>query len=251
MEQYRDIQGMTAPAIRQRAVEAPAILLPLASLETLGAHGPAGLDLTVAQAAGQRIAARTGCLLAPAIPYGDTAEFRGMDGTVHVPADVLEAYVYAVASSMLKSCGARAIVFLCVHSLNGFAASAVCRRLTAEGYRAATADWWSAVGSSGDDLLCDRQTGRGHGGEMITSVALALCGDLVRMDQAACEAPLPGLQAVNRWSGTPFRTFGTFLDYCRGGAWGDTTAASAEKGEELLSRGVEAVSSFIREAFGG
>ena len=93
--------------------------------------------------------------------------------------------------------------------------------------------------------------GRGHGGEMITSVALHVCGGQVRMDRAACEQPLPGLQAVNRWKGTPFAAFGSFAGYCRGGAWGDTSHASAEQGALLMERGVEAVCAFLNEAFGG
>ncbi len=249
MEQECMLQNLTAADIRARAAKAPAIILPLASIEILGAHGPVGLDLTVAQAVAPLIARRTGCLVAPAIPYGDTAEFCGMDGTVHVPADALEAYIYAVASSLLQTCGARAVLFLNVHSLNGFAASAVCRRLTAQGYAAATADWWAAVGMRGGELLADQQNGRGHGAELITSVALALCGEQMRMERAACEKPLPGLEAVGRWNGTPFRTYSNFRAYCQGGAWGDTTAASAEKGRELIERGVTAVAAFLSEAF--
>lgn len=249
MEQEYMLQNLTAEDLRLRAAKAPAIILPLASIEILGAHGPVGLDLTVAQAVAPLIAQRTGCLVAPAIPYGDTAEFCGMDGTVHVPADALEAYLYAVSCSLLQTCGARAVLFLNVHSLNGFAASAVCRRLTAQGYSAATADWWAAVGMRGDGLLEDRQNGRSHGAELITSVALALCGERMRMERAVCEKPLPGLEAVSRWNGTPFRTFSNFRAYCKGGAWGDTTAASAEKGRQLIERGVSAVAAFLSEAF--
>ncbi|MGN0785021.1 MAG: creatininase family protein [Candidatus Aphodomorpha sp.] len=249
MEQDCLLQNLTAADLRARAAKAPAIILPLASIEILGAHGPVGLDVAVAEAVAPLIAQRTGCLVAPVIPYGDTAEFCAMDGTVHVPADVLEAYVYAVASSLLKTCGARAVLFLNVHSLNGFAASSVCRRLTAEGYAAATADWWAAVGVRGAELLADRRNGRGHGAEMITSVGMALCGDRMHMERATCEKPLPGLDAVNRWNGTPFRTFSNFHAYCIGGAWGDTTAASAEKGRALIDCGVEAIVAFLSEAF--
>lgn len=245
------LQNLTAAELKLRAAEAPAVILPLASIEILGAHGPVGLDLAIAEAVGPMVASRTGCLLAPAVPYGDTLEFGCLDGTVHVPQATLEAYVFAVAESLLARCGARAILFLNVHSINGFAASAVCRRLTAAGYRAATADWWAVVAGVSDGLLDDREYGCGHGGEMITSVALHLCGEQTRMERAACERPLPGVAAVNRWKGTPFGIFGRFSDYCRGGAWGDTTSASAQKGALLIERGVEAVSAFLLEAFGG
>ncbi len=242
------VKNMTAAELKRRAAEAPAVILPLASVEILGAHGPVGLDLTVAEAVTGEIARLSGCLAAPAVPYGDTLEFDGMDGTVHVPVNVLEEYIYAVAKSYLTNCGAKAIVFFNVHSLNGTAAAAVCRRLKSEGYTALCSEWWSAIASSAMELIDTGAAGTGHGGEMITSVALALCGENVRMELAENEQPMEGLARVSRWNGTPFKTFGNFREYCRGGAWGDTTTASAEKGRELIRAGVEAVAAFLREA---
>lgn len=240
----------TAAEVKKQAEHACCILLPVASLETLGAHGPTGLDLSVAEHIGPRIAKETNSLLAPAIPYGDTAEFCGMGVTAHVPERVLEEYCYFVARSLLQTTGARGIVFLNVHALNGFATASACRRLKAEGYACATADWWAAAGSAAGDLLEDGENGRGHGGELITSVALFLDAASVRMEHAVCERPKAALAAVNRWNGTPFRTFGDFCDYCESGAWGELKGASAQKGEEVLARGVKAVADFIREAFG-
>lgn len=245
-----ELQNLTAEELCRRAAQVPAVLLPLASVEILGAHGPVGLDLMVAHAVAPRIAARTGCLAAPAIPYGDTGDFDGLPGTVNIPQHVMEEYCYAAASSLLRACCARAVVFLNVHSLNRHAAEAACRRLRQEGLNAAQADWWAAVGDGAGDLLEDRVNGRGHGGELITSVALALAPDHVHMERAVCEAPSPALERVNRWNGTPFRLFGAISQYAKGGAWGDTSAASAEKGALLLERGVAAVSRFITEAFG-
>lgn len=242
------VKNMTAAELKKRAAEAPAIILPLASVEILGAHGPVGLDLCVADAVTEKIARLSGCLAAPAVPYGDTLEFDGMDGTVHVPANVLEEYIYAVAKSYLTACGAKAIVFFNVHSLNGIAAAAVCRRLKSEGYKALCSEWWSAISSSAMELLDTGAAGTGHGGEMITSVALALCGEYVRMDLAENEVPMEGLAKLSRWNGTPFKTFGNFREYCKGGAWGDTTAASAEKGQKLIEAGCKAVAAFLSES---
>ena len=84
---------------------------------------------------------------------------------------------------------------------------------------------------------------------MITSVALAVCTECVRMDRIIPEQPKKGLAEVSRWNGTPFKTFGDFRDYCESGAWGNTADATPEKGRELFLRGVESVASFIREAF--
>lgn len=242
------IQDMTAPELRQRASRAAAVILPLGSVEVLGHHGPTGLDNFVAEAIAEPIARKTGCLVAPTIPYGDTMEFGDLPGTVHVPASVLEAYIYAVADSLFRTTGCKAIVFLAAHSLNCHAATAVCRRLTMEGKKVLLADWWPAVGSVCGDLLEDPVTGRGHGSELITSVAMALRPELPDM-QAACPEPeSPALHEVNRWNGTAFKTFGTFAQYCTTGAWGRMDLATAQKGEEALNRGIDAVAAFITEA---
>lgn len=245
-----ELKNMTAPELCQQAKLAPAILVPVASIEILGTHGPVGLDFSVAQTVAPLIAKTSGCLLAPIIPYGDTMEFDHMKGTVHIPTKVLEEYCYAVADSLHQTCGARAILFLNVHSINGYATSSACRRLHAKGITAAVIDWWAAVGNHSQDILDDWENGRGHGGEMITSVALAIDSKHVHMERAACEKPKPTFQKANRWRGTAFSVFGDFSQYCCSGAWGDTRTANKEKGSQLIQRGVEAITEFIRKQFG-
>ncbi len=48
-------------------------------------------------------------------------------------------------------------------------------------------------------------------------------------------------------SGSPFMAYGDFHDYCEGGAWGDISHASPEKGAELIRRAVEAIADFLTE----
>ena len=243
------LKYMTAEELTARVAAAPAVILPIGSMEILGKHGPLGLDSIAADAAAQRIAERSGALVAPTIPYGDTLEFCHMDGTVHVPESALEAYLYAVAHSLLTACHAKAVVLLTAHSLNGSAATSVCRKLTAEGFTVGLIDWWPTVGSVSEDILTDSANGRGHGAEMITSVSMAVAEEWTHPERAANETPLSGLERVNRWNGTPFRTFGTFPQYCVTGAWGNTAGASAEKGRILFDRATERAAAFIREAF--
>lgn len=249
MPAQTDIKTMIADELSSKAAAAPAVLLPIASLEILGQHGPVGLDFIVAQKAAARLGELTGCLVAPAIPYGDTLEFGALPSTVHVPAHVLEEYIYYVSASLLQRCGARGIVFLCTHSLNLQAAGAVCRRLTAEGHKAATVDWWKAVSQAGGELLEDKLEGTGHGSELITSVALAVCPEAVQIEKAIREASKPGLAAVSRWNGTAFTLYGNFSRYCDSGAWGSMHLASKEKGEALFNRGVHAIADFLKSSF--
>ncbi len=251
MERTFLLEEMTARAYRERVAEAPAVLLPLGSVEVLGAHGPLGADCLVARSVSLLVAQRTGCLVAPTIAYGDTMELSDWPGTVCVPADVLENYYYAVAKSYLTKGAVKNLVFLNFHSLNHGAANAACRRLQHEGHRVFLVDWWKTVGQNRGDLLADQENGSGHGGEMITSVVMAVRGDLVRMEQAQNEPPREALKYYGKYlmnSGSPFVAYGDFHDYCESGAWGDTSHATPEKGAELIRRAVRAISDFLMES---
>ena len=246
------VAEMTAAEYKERVAAAPAVLLPLGSIEVLGAHGPLDADYLLAQHVAVLVAERTGCLVAPAIPYGDTLELAAWPGTVCVPPAVLEGYYYAVAHSFMTTGAAKRLVFLNFHSLNNNAVHAVGRRLKHEGHQVFLVDWWKTVGMQAGDLIVDRAHGYGHGGEMITSVVMALDAGLVRAEQAQNEQPAEKLSYYGKYlmnSGSPFVAYGDFHDYCTGGAWGDTSHATAEKGAELIRRAVEAIGDFLAESF--
>ncbi|HSK68510.1 MAG TPA: creatininase family protein [Candidatus Limnocylindria bacterium] len=249
MRDALDVSRMTGPEYAARVREAPGVLLPLASQEILGDHGPLGADWLVAGRVAPRVAQRTGCLHAPAIPYGDTLELSGWVGTVHVPGAVLEGLYEAVARSFLERGGAKAVVFLAFHSLNLRAADAVCRRLACEGRRVFAVDWWRAAGQCAAGLLTDTEHGRGHGSEMAASVLMALGEIPEGTPLPAGEEPMEGLRRVTRhqFSQGPFQAYGTFREYCRSGAWGSLQGASADKGREILDAAVELIAKGITE----
>lgn len=252
MEQTFLVEEMTTREYQDRVAEAPAVLLPLGSIEVLGTHGPLGADYLVSRSVPILVARQTGCLVAPSIPYGDTLELSDWPGTICVPADVLEGYYYAVAKSYLTKGFAKRLVFLSFHSLNNSAVNAVCRRLKHEGHQVFSVDWWKTVGQNCADLLEDQKNGYGHGGEMITSVVMTICPELVKPEQAQNEMPREILKYYAKYlmnSGSPFVAYGNFYDYCDSGAWGDMSQASAEKGAELIRRAVDAISSFLLESF--
>lgn len=245
------IEEMTFPDYQERIAEAPGVLLPLGSMEVLGTHGPLGADYLVSRSITQQVAVKTGYLVAPSIAYGDTMELSDWPGTICIPPDILEGYYYAVAKSYLTIGLAKRFVFLNFHSLNANAANAACRKLKHEGHRVFLIDWWKTVGQNCGDLIVDQQTGRGHGGEMITSVVMAACPDLVKTEKAVNETPHKALEYYGKYlpnSGSPFVAYGDFHDYCSSGAWGDISHATPEKGREMIRRAVEAIAEFLNQA---
>lgn len=242
------LENLTAEEAVAKAETASAVILPLASIEMLGAHGPVGLDLKVARAAAEAVAEKTGAIAAPAVPFGDTLEFGALPGTVHIDPQVLEEYIYETALCLLTSFRAKRVLFLSAHSLDNISAKAACRRLKEDGYTCLTADWWAAVGANAEGVLRNPAIGKGHGSEMITSVGLYLCPECMHLDRAVEEMPKDGLARVTRWNGTPFSVAGDFSEYCESGAWGNMKDATAEKGKILFDRAVDAISQFLTEA---
>jgi len=255
----RRIAGMTSPAYAEAAGEAPGIIIPLGSVEVLGNHGPLGADLFVADAVSEEIARRSSFLIAPAIPYGDTLELEGWPGTVHVPGDTLAALYIAVARSLSgPGRGPKRVAFLACHSLNIRAADAACRRLRGDGVPVCILDWWKTAFQAGDELAAERpdlfppveNAPKGHGGDIITSVVMALRPETVDSAAAANEVPRPGLAfhgPRTATSGGPFYTYGTFADYCDTGAWGDVSRASAGKGMAIIRRAADRSAEFLAE----
>jgi creatinine amidohydrolase len=248
-----DMALMTSAMYRSAMEKTGKLIVPVASIEILGNHGPLGADWMVAQAVVPRIARETGAIFAPCIPYGDTLEFPKTPGTVDVPQQVLHGYYEAVARSFLRDDLVKQLFFLNFHSLNNRALDATCRRLAHDGYSSYVLDWWKAVGAGTEGVLHDQQWGTGHGGEMITSVMMYLYPDSMRLEEQDNTQPrekfgfykdhLPG-------SSAPFAAYGTFADYCTGGAWGDLTHASAETGKILVDRAIDAIVGFIATAVG-
>ncbi len=243
----RRIDRMTSPRFAEALARCDTLILPLGSVEQTGSHCPLGTDLYVAQAVSALLAEKTDCLTTAPIPYGDTFELDFWPGTVHVDSTVLGSYLEAVARSFLKQ-GFANIVFLSCHSLNMKTVDLLCRRLHREGYGVCAIDWWKAAGDAARAETKSKEP-FGHGGEVISSILMALAPDLVDLGQAADEASLPGLGEVAAHPlGSAFVAYGDFRDYCLTGAWGEVRdTASAEMGKKWLAKALDSLTTLIME----
>ena len=226
------------------------VMIPVASTEQLGLHGPLGADVLVARAVAPLIAEKCELLYTDVVPFGDTLEMKGSTGTVSIPQGVLGEYYLSIARSFIES-GARRIVFLMTHSLNSKAADYACRLIRASGCRAAILDWWKAVGASSAGIIEDTEYGTGHGAEMITSVVMAVAPDAVKSECATNEEPKAAFDVYSaHMPGSICSIYGNFSDYCTTGTWGDVRKASADKGRMLIEKAVELLSAELKATYG-
>jgi len=243
-----DLSLLTSANYRKAAAALGKVIIPVASIEILGTHGPLGADWMVANVVIPKIASQAQALFAPAIPYGDTLELPQDPGTIHVPQQVLEGYYMAIARSFLRENLIKHLIFVNFHSLNNRALDAICRQLAKEDYNAYVIDWWKTVGGGASEILSDKEWGTGHGAEMITSVLMHVAPEVVRIEEHTNELPLEQFSYYkDHLPGTssPFAAYGTFADYCNGGAWGDISHATAEKGKALIEKAVTKIVEFI------
>ncbi len=241
----RRVDHMTSPTFADAVARCDTLILPIGSVEQTGRHCPLGTDLIVAERVSALLAQKANCLVAAPIPYGDTFELDFWPGTVHVDAPVLGSYIESVATSFLRQ-GFANLVFFCCHSLDMKAIDLVCRRLHREGHGVCAIDWWKAAGDAAKGETSSAEP-FGHGGEVISSILLALAPEFMDMESATDEPSLPGLASVAAHPlGSAFVAYGDFRQYCLSGAWGQVReAASAEKGARWLSKAVEASAGFI------
>lgn len=243
------IADMTSPEFQIAVDQSGTVIIPLGSVEQLGRHGPLGADWFVATEVSVLLGQKTDSLVAPAVPYGDTLELDFWPGTVCLETEVLTDLYLSIARSFLKY-GFGDVVFLNCHSLNLRSVDAACRTLHTEGFRACIADWWKVAFMVSEDLVESIVGASGHGGETITSVIMALRPGTVNLSSASHEQPKEMLAFYSKHglnSGSPFRVYGDFQDYCETGSWGDVSKSSEEKGRIIIDRAVNVIADFICE----
>lgn len=243
----RFVALLTAQELTDALKSTNGVIIPIASMEQCGLHGATGIDVKVADHVAPLLAQKCNMLVAPTVPYGDTLEMSSYPGTVHVPTEYLGNLYLSIASSYFAS-GARNVVFLATHSLNTRAADHACRILYSAKRNAMFVDFWKACSQISKDILADKVYGTGHGAEQISSVAMAVCPDLIRKDKAANEAPKAALAkkvAHIYGSANVCTAYGNFDDYSTTGSWGDISAASAEKGSLIIEKAVKLMASSV------
>jgi creatinine amidohydrolase len=190
------------------------LLVPLGSTEQHGPHLPLDTDTRIARAVAEAAARRRpDTVVAPALAYGASGEHAGFAGTLSFGTEALAAALVELARSAGEEF--RTIVFVNGHGGNADAVSAATDVLRGEG-RCVHA-WWPRPG------------GDAHAGHTETSLLLAICPEVVRLDrlEPGNTAPLESLADRLRQGG--------LAAVSPNGVLGDPRGASAEHGRMLLA----------------
>lgn len=214
------------------------IIQPVGAIEQHGPHLPLVTDAAVLTgvlgAALEQLPSHIPAYCMAPLHYGKSNEHWHFPGTISLSAETLLHTLMEVGHSVYRA-GLRKLILA-----NGHGGQPQVVEIAARELRLAYPDMtvfplflWS-VPHNGEELMSPRELKEGiHGGDAETSVMLALLPDQVKMVLAATEyPPLPPMELLSVEGPLPFAW--VTRDLSASGVIGDPTAASLEKGKQLL-----------------
>ena len=219
------------------AVDTELAVLPVGSTEQHGPHAPLSTDTLSAQAVAEAgLAAYDGeAVLAPALPYGVSAEHRRFAGTCWLEADTFRAVVRETLEALASHGWQRAVV-VNGHggNVDALEEATAAHSRSGAGYAVAFT-WFEAVG--------EHRSRMGHAGPLETAMLLHHHPDLVREERL--EAAADG--ASDRWgewvSGVNLAHDADA--FTENGVVGDPASATAALGAELTGLAGEALADLL------
>lgn len=248
------LEEMTYPEFRDRLAEDPVILIPLGSQEIQGPMAPMG-DFMLTRALAAEVAAASGAIAAPTLPFGHADYFRSVPGGIALSADAFRATLRDILDNFMDH-GLTRLVILNGHSGNYPLIDQVIRAVRRErGLLVPCVNLWRSVP---DDLWTELHGEFGkrafaHGGDPVTSVALHYVPELTRMDLIEIDdrfgrlldLPTRGLGAVG-FDGLDVGLAVNVDDHCSNGiAGGDPRRSTPEIGARIVQHLVGACTALV------
>ena len=247
-------QDLTTKDFEALNLERTVALQPVGAIEQHGPHLPVSTDALIAEAMATAALEMLGddapALLLPTQSIGKSVEHVAYPGTLTLEADTLAKVWFEIGAGVARS-GLRRIVFLNAHGGQPQVMEIVARELRIHHRMlAVTAGWWSVGLPDGLFEADELRTGI-HGGDLETSVMLALAPELVRMDEARDFRPrnaeVERENAVLRTVG-PVGMGWQAQDLHPEGVAGNAAAATAQKGEATVAHCAARIATLLREA---
>ena len=210
---------MTSREVATRVNSKSVIILPVGAIEEHGPHLPLNTDCIQPMHVAERVAAKTGCFVAPLIPYGICTTTRDFPGTISLSFEALSLIARDIISELVRN-GFRNIIVLTGHAgREHMAALRVAAKEVVDRTRA------KVMVLSDYDILYDQKVlppEDGHAGKGETSRILAERSELVKKKPPVGRNKLPQYAMVPDsrpywpgWTGAPREataSFGRNLD---------------------------------------
>jgi creatinine amidohydrolase len=222
------------PGVREYLERDDRVILVFGSTENNGPHLPLGSDTLAATAVAEEAAERTGVVIAPEIPWGNSSVNMGFAGTIALDPRLLADLVGGICSSLAFH-GFRRFAVVSGHYGNVWPVASVAESLRDAGIIVAQLDLWRTVERDCRDLAVTTTMPFGHGGEMMTSVVSA-AGGAPDASRLSVEVPDEAYGLKYYRSYPAVMGFSAWDEISESGGVGDPGAASVEAGREAINR---------------
>jgi len=235
---------MSWTAFVERKKETDLAILPTGAIEGYGPHLPLGSDTLVAVKVAERVARRVGGIIGPVLEAGDSSMLDEFPGTIAIRPETFKAYVQDTVDSLAKW-GFKKFLFVNAHAGNVPMINQIAYGLRNGGeLKFAQIDFWRFVKTVDEGVLESGAAAHSHAGEAGTSVLLALRPELVD------EAKRMNVVRKTRDEFPEIMKYARLSDNSEWGTIGDSTLATAAKGEALVGRSVDRIVKFLTENWG-
>jgi len=237
----------TWPEVEEYLKENDVVIFPVGSQEQHGKHLAEDNDSFTATEIARRVGERTGVLVAPTLPFGNSVHHMNFPGTMTLTFQTLVSVYRELCESLIQH-GFRKIVIMNAHGGNTNAIAQALREIKEETdikvYSIMA--FPSPRGFGAESTKVIKQERGGHACEMETSVELYL-GQRVLMEKAEKWKKPKGTTAFDeKWRGKVTWTR-DFNDSTEIGSLGDPAAATEEKGRLMVEATVDEISAFIED----
>lgn len=223
----------------ERLKSTKAVIIPVGSCEQHGYHLPLDTDNLIGSALAEMAAKETDCIVMPPVNYGQVWSARKIVGSISLSNETVKAILRDIILS-LESFGARNILILTGHNGNAPAVKELARELLVEKGIHNVWYWAPYADKSLMNILeSPVPCGCVHAGEWETSLLLAICPELVHLENAEADFPVMPERAKYQpvsWD-----------EYIKVGSFGDPTFATAEKGQRFIDACMKDLVHLIRD----
>jgi len=227
------LEELSWPEVQEYLLSDDRLILVIGSTEQHGRHMTFASDVWQPWEMAQRLSARTGVLLAPAVNYGMSMHHLGFAGSLSLRPDTVSSIIIDLLDSAYQH-GFRHVLLLNGHGGNTAAIQTALAEVLHElpGLEVRLSQWWREpeVVEVLEEAFPGHPPAHADAGE--TSVVMAVRPDVVHLERAQHSPGAPGVSFLTRHA---------FLEHYPHGVIGlDPRRASADVGERVIAAAVAA-----------
>lgn len=231
------------------------IIVPIGSIENEGIHLPLGLDTHVAIYLSKAVSKRSGCMVGPCLSLGYSKWFMNFSGTISLQHDTLTTLIQEYCNCLYEH-GFKKFIFINPHRGNGSAIADVGREIRKKRGIVTMVDIWRVSEQIVKSIDSMKDLSFSHGGDIMTSVALAIYPEYVVMQNVQKTEATPPLSknilpldtvGLSKFKGNSIFTYTYSEEVTNTGSLGDPTNSTKEKGNLLLEKMINFLEDLVKE----